>query len=407
MLRAIIFFMEKMLQENFLKCECGKKHFSETQKIEVSSCAFSFVADFLKEKNIKKILLFCENDCFFEKQICESGIVVKVVKIPNCIATEYLAKSLKEEDGEIVVAFGKEELVSVAKYYASMWQKQLVVCAIDNFADFTFSSFARLYDGVQFCFYKTVCPLAIFVQTSEKANKFQTFYLSTKFLLLFDNEFSRLVYKENDCERMKDFLKKTMCFYVSKNNKMQLAKRNAWTLVRLGMAMTFYGETRFFFGGDKVVCDMLQSMNIGADFLELETIAFKLAFNCYACFIKNSQTYHVANLNLQIKHASKLLGVPQTEIIKRLGKNEVLMPDEKTRTTFFNFQPYLKNYFDKMVSEIFKIQTTFCICENVLLKNDLCGEKVKNALSVCASFSKRPTLLSFIFAFGFMDKLFE
>lgn len=396
-----------MLQQNFLKCECGLVHRISVEKIEISPCAFSCVADFLKKKNYKKVLLFCESENELENQICENGIEVKSVVLSNLLATEFYAKNIKEEEGEVVVAFGREELISVAKYYAFMCQKQLVVCANNNFADFTFSSFAWLFDGVQFCFYKTVCPIAIFAETKEKANKFQTYYLSSKFLTMFDNEFAKLAYKEDACPRMQDFLKKTMSFYVSKSNKMQLDERNVWTLVRLGLAMTFFGETKYFFGGDKIVCDMLKNLRIDADFLELETIALKLAINSYACFIKNPQNYHVANLNLQIKHASRLLSVSQTEIIKRLAKNEILMPSEKTRTSFCNFQPYLKNYFDLTMFKIFKIHTTFCFSENVLSKNNLNGEMVQNAFSVCASFSKKPTLLSFIFAYGFMDKLFE
>ena len=65
-----------MLQENFLKCECGLVHSVSVEKIEISLCAFSCVADFLKKKKYKKVLLFCESENELENQIRESGIDV-------------------------------------------------------------------------------------------------------------------------------------------------------------------------------------------------------------------------------------------------------------------------------------------------------------------------------------------
>lgn len=401
--------MENKLLE-IKKCECGKQHFLSTEKIVVSDNAFSFMLDFICEKKYRSILFFddekSENEVEFSNKMKISNIAFKIKTIENCFATEYLAKTIENDDSEIVVVFGKEELISVCKYYCALYEKQIIICPIGNFTDFTFSSFSRLYDGVCFCFYKTVSPLAIFVNVTEKANKFQTYYLSSKFIALFDNEFAKLVFKQETCPRLSDFFSKTMKDYILKNN-MSLSEKNVWTLIRLGQAMTFFDETKYFYGGDKLVLDVLQSLSKNGDFLELETIALKIIVSSYDCFLKNPHNYNVANLNLHIRHISELYKIPQTETIKRMGDSKILLPDEKTRNSFGNFQPYLRQFFQTTMSKVFKIQTTFCIVENVLKKNNFCGEKVKRAFSVSATFSKKPTLLGLIMAYGFMDKLFE
>lgn len=401
--------MEKSLKAEKL-CECGKEHFLETDKIVVSSDAFSLMLDYVCDKHFKSVLFFdhekCTNEILFSNRMKQNNILFKIKTIENCYATEFLAKNLESDDCDVVVAFGSEELISVCKYYCALYEKQIIIYPTGNFADFTFSSFSRLYDGVCFCFYKTVSPFAIFVNIENRANKFQTYYLSSKFIAIFDNEFSKLVFKTETCPRLADFFSQTMKDYLLKNN-MSLSEKNAWALIRLGQAMTFFGETKYFFGGDKLVLDVLQSLSKNGDFLELETIALKLVISSYDCFLKNSQNYNVANLNLHIKRISQLYKIPQTETIKRMGENKILLPEEKTRNSFSNFQPYLRQFFQKNMLKAFKIQTTFSIVENVLKKNNFCGEKVKNAFSISATFSKKPTLLGFIMAYGFMDKLFE
>ena len=240
------------MEKNLLatkKCECGKEHFLTTEKIVADKNAFSLMLDFICEKQYKKILFFddekSEKEIEFSNKMKENSIAFKIKTIENCFATEFLAKSIEVDEAEIVVAFGKEELISVCKYYCALYDKQIIVCPTGNFADFTFSSFSRLYDGVCFCFYKTVSPFAIFVNLEDKANKFQTYYLSSKYIALFDDEFEKLVFKEEPCPRLADFFSKTMKDYFLKNN-MSLSEKNAWTLIRLAGNDIFWRNQIFF-----------------------------------------------------------------------------------------------------------------------------------------------------------------
>lgn len=397
------FFMEKSDKI----CSCGKVHENQTEFVFVGENADLRLVDFVKKKSFENVILFSDDkkkseelSVLFEK----NQIKTQVMLISFCKPFEFFARKLESKDADVLVAVGSEELVSVAKYFSFSNQIDLIVFPEGNFTDWTFSSFARLHDGVQFCFYRTSSPLAIFVEEEKRPNNFQTYYVSSKFLVLFDKEFERLVFKKDNCENMQNFFKKTLKNYLTIDAS--LSSKNVWTLIRLGMAMSFFGETKYFFGGDKLVCDILQSICLG-DFLELETIALKLAINSYATFLSCSRNQGVANLNFQIKKISELLKIPATEVIKRLGDNSILMPQKEIWMRFCSFQPYLKKHFDKMASKMFKIQTSFFLDENIVKKNNLNGEKILHAFGVSASFGKVPTLLGLIEACGYLDKLFE
>lgn len=402
------FVEENFLEENYT-CVCGQSHCVYVEKIDVSETAFLSMKKFVLDKEYKKVLFLdnekCKEEVDFVAHMRLNNILVETQTIKNCTATEYFAKNFKTQDIDAVVVYGKEELISIAKYYAYAVEKDLIIFPVGNFADFTFSSFARLYDGVQFCFYKTVQPIAIFVKLDDKPNKYQTYYLSSKFIAWFDNEFARCVFKKECCPKLADFFQRTINSYVQDSNQMPISARNIWTLIRLGIAMTYFKQTKYFFGGDKLVCDFLQSKSICGDFLELESLALKLVVNAYGCFVKNSQCYNVANMNLHIKTLANELKISSTEVIKRLGNNQVLLPNEKIRASFFNYQPYLEHIFDKVLAKVFKIQSSLCMNENIALKNKLNGEKISRALALSANFGKEPTLLGFIHSFGFMDKL--
>lgn len=390
-------------------CACGKIHWLSTKNIFVGKNAIEKLLSFVKECVFEKVFVLNEeiNErewlfSLFEK----NQIQAEILTIENLKPTEFLAKSIEQKDADVVVAIGREELVSVAKYFAFSLGLDLIVFPKGNFVDWTFSSFSRLFDGVQFCFYGTVSPIGIFVEEESKPNDYQTNYVASKFLSQFDKEFEKLVFRSEHCQLMQNFMKQTLNDYFCKNSNQTLSSKNIWTLIRIGQAMTFFGETKYFFGGEKQICDMLQSLH-GGDFLELESLALKLAMNSYAVFLKKPQNYNVMNLNLQIKETSKLLKIPSTEVIKRLCDNKILMPSKDVCSRFSNFQPYLKNCFETTVSKMFKIQTSFCLSENVVLKNHLNGDKILHAFAVSALFGKVPTLLSLIESYGYMDKLFE
>lgn len=402
--------MEEKFENQSSICVCGKKHSFSAEQVVVDKKAFDCMIDFVCKKKYAKVLLIDDEkgqkEIDFVCAMRANNIDVEVLTLKNCRATEFEAKNIDACGKDIIVAIGKERLISVAKYCACEFDLNIIAFPCDDFVDFTFSSFARLYDGVQFCFYKTVSPVAVFVEPSQKLNGYQIYYLSSKFLAFFDNEFARLIFKNDCCPKMAEFFKKTMNEYSSADNT-NIIEKTIWTLIRLGFAMTFFDQTKYFFGGDKLVCDCLQAFRIDGNFLELETIALKLIINTYGCFLRNSKTYSVTNLNKHMKLIGKLYKIPATEIIKRMGNNDILLPSKQTRNTFLNYQPYLKNLFDKMLARVFKIHTELYLTENITEKYNLNGTLIEQVFAVSANFSKKPTLLGFVQAYGFMDKLIE
>lgn len=400
--------MENLLENND-RCECGKCHKVQTEVIEVSKNASDKLHNFICSRPFNSVLIMTDSENYDAvkklSRISEKNVDRLVIE--NCKALLYVAESISCKEADIVVAVGREELISVAKYYACSMEIPIIIYPLSNFADFTFSRFSRLYDGVEFNFYLANEPLAIFVSLSENPlNKYHTYYLSSKFIAEFDNEVRTLVFKEHICERFKDFFKATLSNYVDgKKIVSSLNEKNIWTLVRLGMGMSFFGETKRFFGADKAFCDLLQAKSIKADFLELETIALKLVINSYSMFLKNMPSKSDANLNRHINCLSRLLKISSAEVMRRMKDSQSLLLMSETEKDFVNFEPYFARMFNIKMSKIFKLHTSLSLSENILLKNNYTEPIVRECFATCQLFSKSQSLLSLVFGYGYMDKL--
>jgi len=400
--------VEKEILESAGTCECGKKHALSFHEVEVSTLALEKLIEQLKS-NYREIILLYDGHALEEIETIKSGlpnVSLNIIELPSVSATLYLAKKLEKKQGEIVVAVGSEELISVAKFYSCLIGKDLIIYPKHNFADFTFSSFCRLYDGVEFNFYNCQLPRAVYVCPRKVANKYQTYYISSKFLTMLDNIVASSVFSNNYCAKMVDFFCETANNYVSdKKVYSSLDEKNIWTLIRLGEAMTYFGETKYFFGADKAIVDLLQGARFGADYLEMESIALKLVINSYSCFLKSPIKSLESNLSLHAQKATKLFKVPVTEVIKRISSKSVYENPEEIIKRFNNYQPYLISSFEKLMGKVFKIHTMISMNENVLLKSKFNKETISLCFALAPDFAKRESLLSVMSLFGYMDKL--
>lgn len=401
--------MEKDLESLFFDETC-KENQIYTEKIEVSFNAFESLQDFLLCKNYKNILVF---DSLGKSEqldiLCQNlgGINIEILSFIEPFALVETASKLQYKEADVVVALGSEELISIAKYYAYVYELPLIIYPVGNFADFTFSSFARLFDGTGFDFYKTTQPIAIFVSLKEnKLNKFQTYFISSKFIANFDNLVAVFVFQKQSSEKLKNYFSNILINYLdNKKANANLNERNIWTLIRLGLGMTFFKETKYFYGSDKAVCDFLQAQSFKSDFLEVQTIALKLVINAYSCFLKNPQKQNNFNLNKHINAISRILKLPSTEVLKKMADSGLLCLSDTLERNFNNYQPYLKNQFEKTMSKVFKIQTSLCLNENIVVSSGFDAYKVQRSFALSANFYNRPTLLHLIESYGFMDKL--
>ncbi len=399
--------------ENNIECECGKVHLIETKNITVSKDAFEQLLSTLKDlKDINNIAVFNSiEDCFYVKKLCEflkdKKINITVVNMPNCLASISEVQNIESNNYDYIVAIGSEQIISVAKYYSYMYDIKLVIFPIGNFTDWTFSKFARLYDGVTCDFYLTNEPLYIYVSSQiNQYNSLQTNYIASKYIALFDCVVRENVYRVNICPRAKDFLKQTLNGYISAGtdkNKSNL--KNIWTLIRLGQGMSFYSETKLFFGGDKAIVDILQAQIKSSDFLEMETIALKLIMNLYSCFYKKYPSRYDVNLNKHIKLLSTLINVSQVMVIKRLTDSNLILGNDSIYSRFSNYFHYIKKVFDNCKSKIYKIQSTVIIDINIIKKFKLSHKRIEQSFALASSFCYTPCSLHLFSAFGYLDKL--
>jgi len=401
--------MENIVEK---ECCCGRIHSVKTKSIVVSSHAFSQLVKCIIEDNYKKVLILnsIEDLSYVEKlkkEIRGNDIEINVINLPKCNASTYVAEKIEDKLQELVVALGGEELISVAKYYAYMYECDLYIFPVSNFVDFTFSKYSRLFDGVQYNFYQTLEPSRIFVSTIiNNYNFLHTYYISSKYIAIFDNVLALNVYQSEMCERAKNYLKDTLKDYsVDIKSRQLLNERNIWTLVRIGQAMSFYSETKPFFGGDKAIVDLLGAQVHSADYLKLETIALKLIINLYSCFFKSYPTKANVNLNKHIMAISDLLKISSTEIIKRISNSELLTGSDIIFKRFNNFYPYLKGVLSKCLTRIFSIHSRIDSFKNIIKIYNLSQKRIEKTFALSSCFFNKPCALHLFSAFGYLDKL--
>ncbi len=403
----------QQLEEKTVHCECGECHTLSQCIVEVDSDAFIKMISYISSSGAQNITVFyglCSDELLNRIKVDEvfKKKSFSFFILPDCVATVQLAKQLDIRRQDMIVAVGGENIISVAKYYAYCVDCPIMICPVGNFTDFTFSKFARLYDGMTYDFYESQTPCGIFVDTSlNKYNEYQTYYISSKFMAVFDNQIKDLIYKMQDCQRMNDFLSDTLKKY-TKNFSEKLANKNItniWTLIRFGQAMSFYNQTKYFLGGDKAICELLNAVRPSADFLKLETIALKLVINTYACFLKQPTCVGDFNINKSIKSLCTFLKMPASLVMKKLSASKILLPETDLVSMFSGYQPYLHGCFKNLVSQMFKIQTSLALKENVLQLYHYCSKDVERAFALSPCLYNKPTLLHILNSFGFMDKL--
>ena len=406
--------MEKK-QEKTVVCECGDTHILPPTQIVVSDDAFNALLKTISETEFKHILVFygLSNDELSEKfKQCEcvKDKELSFVILPNLIATTALADQIEDKGQDVVVAIGGEEVISMAKYYAYSFSNPVFIFPVGQFLDFTFSKFARLYDGVTFDFYASQSPEGIFVDTSlNKYNQYQSYYLSSKYISVFDNQMSGLVFGNQFCQRMVDFYNDALEKYACKFSKSLWESNinNIWTMIRIGQAMTFFNQSKFFFGGDRAVVEMLNALKPSASFLELETVALKLILNSYDCFLQDANCNAGFNLNKQINFLCKTLKVSVSQIMKKLASNLIISPTKEIVNSFGSYQPYLFGCFKNLAGQIFKIHSNLALKDNVLKKYEFNAMCIENAFALSPYLFDKPTLLHLIGNFGYLDKLLD
>lgn len=393
------------------ECECGSVHELNTADIVVSKDAFSELLKELKNNEIKDILILSSiEDLFFiekiKTELHETNKNIQIVNLIKCTSSILLAEKIEHKGQSLVVALGSEELISVAKYYSYMYNSELIIFPVGNFVDYTFSKFARLFDGVEFAFYLTVEPVKIYVSTILNTyNELQTHYISSKYLSYFDSIIAETTYRIKSCEKINEFFKKILSSYLYEKNKDLLNGKNIWALIRLGQAMSYFNQTKYFFGGELAISNLLQSQNVKADFLEINTISVKIVLNMYTCFFQDFPKRKNTNLNKQLLNLSMLIKVSSSELIKRMVGSEFILGEERIFNRFSNYYHYLKTVLNKSVIKIFRIHSHIVITDNFIKKYNFSAKRVEKTFALAHCLFFKPCCLHLFSAYGNMDIL--
>ncbi len=399
-LACYICFMEEF-------CECGTTHKLSTEEIYVGHSAAQKLLDAIRLCEHRKVLVFyTQNSKNILSFIQDSlGFEIKTYLMQSEFASTLEAESIEDFGCDLVVAIGEERVISLAKFYAYSFEAELYILPMKDFLDYTFSSFCRLFDNARFSFYSSCEPKKIFVLSENCDHELQTIYIASKFIALFDGEVAECVFKQNFCARMKKFFSEALgTFLAGKclSFEDQITK-NIWLLIRLGQGMSFFGQTKYFFGGDQAISEQLCMMK-KANYLEVETIALKLVVNAYSNFFASVPYQSSMNLNKHIDALSKLDKLSPTMVMNMLVDSQLLLsPDIRKR--FLNYYPYLKNQLKTALGKVFSIQAKVDIKENYLKKFSFSAFHIEKSFALAGDIHSSPCTLHLLLNFGYMDKL--
>jgi len=399
------------MESQILECECGNCHWLDCKNVIVSDRAYKKLIDATIKSEYKKIVVLnsLEQTVYVDrlvKALAQTDKELIIVNLPKCNAFLNLAETIEDKGQELVIAIGSEELISIAKYYSYCYSCPLYIYPLGNFVDYTFSKYSRLYDGVCYDFYACNQPEQIFVSSlANKYNKYQSSYIVSKYLAFFDNVATSVVFEQKGCQRMYDFFKNTLQEYMKGQSKEPNISnsKNIWLLIRIGFAMTFYEQTNVFLGADYYITTFIQSIYKKTDFLEINTISQKLLINSYSCFMGQLPSLYDFNLNKHIKAGSDLLKITATEVMNRM--TEGIKLEKINISNFNNHFIYLKDVYTKTISKVFKLNSAFCLNENIMYKYKLDCVKLEKCFAVGSCFCRKKGLYTLLLNYGYLDKL--
>ena len=399
------------MENNFYKyIDYEKEEILETEKVIVASDALLKMAEEINNSNYNKVLILFSKGKhvvdFIKNSLTKRTI--NIIEKEFCIPTIFSADAIEDCGQDLVVAIGEDSLINVAKYFSACFNCDLYIYPIGDFVDYTFSSFARLFDGVCFDFYKTATPKMIFVDLSiNKYNPKHTHYISSKCLAIFDNEVRENVFKHLGCSKVKRFIKKVLFEYMSTNLTIEseLNLKNIWTLVRLGLAMSFFNQTRMFFSSDLGVNNLLQARRLRSSFLDLETVSLKLIISAYSCFYNNYVSCGAFSLSKHVLNLAKFLKISQLEVLKRLGFIYKQEEADKLIKRLNAYYPYLQIMFSKQKKRVEGLVQELEFVDNSTKKYGLNQSLIKKSLALSSCLNKTPSTIHLMLFCGYLDKL--
>ena len=385
--------MEKHLESIEVECECGKTHsLLELNILWENNDAF-FQYSIVNQYTVIRLFV---NELFKDdfitlqfKDKCMQNNIKVIVSILNINHAEIIkANDIDFLNEDYIIALGSADFIDVVKYYAGSVGVPFSIILTHDFLDYTFSKYARLYDGLSFSFYD--CEAPEFVLCYKKFFEHIDIlklknYLLCKKLALFENILCENIEDKKYCKKINIRLKKIISKSKSIINISSLIRE----FVFLGRSMSFFSCSKWFFGAELDLAGMIE-VKTHQKFIDCYLFSGEVITSIYEKALYSSLSIFNLNLNKRLNKIKQILNVSATKCLTFLKKPKSLEQLSKN----INIVMALKYMFLSMLDDMtyknsFKISSYNLSC----------------CIYTSPEFSIRYTFLNFLRDLGYLENI--
>jgi len=384
--------MDKNYNSIEIECECGEIHTLLPMIVIYDS--YEKVINLLKSKNVLNLRIFVQDnlknlDLYFKfhKKLVDNKINYHETILSESFAEVYKANSIVSTDEDYIIVFGEYSFIELIKYYACSISVDYSIMLSTSFFDFTFSRFARVYDGVSYDFYKVQAPDVVIVweELLEKLDiqKYKL-YLKLKDIAYFENILSLKIDDKSLCGKIN-----LNVFKIKTKAKMLTSGKDILNaMIFLGRSMSLFNQSKAFFGAELDITNTLEILT-KKPFLDLYLLSSKVCCEIYNKAIFSRLRVLNLNLNKRIDKIKQCLKLPVTKALQIIKPRKDLSTLVKTSRILNALKYMLSN-----------------LIENKSFETMLVDSKtLSNAIYLAPEFSSRYNFLNFIRDIGYLENL--
>lgn len=370
-----------------VECSCGETHTLDS----VPKCSknLSAILSLVRNNGVKSVIVLLQPDFLTVDILCmikvfKSERIKVVVKKFNHKHAEIMWVNSLPVNAELVVAVGDINIFEVGKYYASLIQAKLAFVVGGDFFDFSFSKFARCYNGLNFEFYVCKSPEIIVFDGKSKASvkKIKQYFLC-KNLAVFEN--TRVVYTTKN--KFCDEINKAILFFYNKIKREKLTLFELFSIcLEISLLMNYFNTTKFFYGAEMATSGIVEALS-GECFFEAYLDSVGAINLCYECALSSKLIDHGINLSKRAETVAKVLKISQHQSYCIIKKHEGVGENHKQANYIKALKYYLEGFLETKS------------------KRSIRSSKIISALYVAPEFCFSHLFLRLIRDFGYLEKL--
>ena len=315
--------MDKNFSSIEVECECGKTH--ELSSLNFFKNKLTEFVNYLDSRNIISVRLFVDSKLLddeivydLKKLLKNQNIKLQITNLSIKHAEVFKANYIEFFNEEHIIVYGDDPLIELVKYYAFSVDIGYSIFLYKEFYDFTFSKFARLYDGICYGFYSVCSPESIVYYEKNGIDIIdKQKYLFNKKLAYFENFVLDRIEECDICNKINSKLKKVEKLSCKITKDLDAI----YSLIFIGRAMSFFNCTKDFFSAEIDIANVLEVLS-KKDFMYCYDIACKLVFRTYTMAISTNLKTLNLNLNRRIGKIKNILNLPVTKCLSFIKKQK-------------------------------------------------------------------------------------